>query len=89
MPTVKTSEELFAELSTLTSMSWGEWNDFLACDHDQQTLIVQGYRDMTWAKSPDTLAQVISILSIIGTLAGVVTGVAGAASAVATLRANL
>ncbi len=80
-PTV-TCEELFAQLATLTSMKPEEWKDFCDCTHEEQMIIVDGYKDQSWVKSPDILAKVIEILALIGTIAGTATGVGGAISAI-------
>jgi hypothetical protein len=86
VPALRTEEDLFAELATLTGMSAGEWSDFVSCSPDQQAFLVQGYRDQSWTKSVDTLAKVMAVLAVIGAIAGVVSGVSGAATAVKALR---
>jgi hypothetical protein len=79
-------DEQIAKLSLLTNMTPREWNDFLTLTPDQQKLVAHGYADMDWAKSKDTLEEVLKVLGVIGTIAGVVSGVSGAIAAVAALR---
>ncbi len=86
MPTeAVTLDDLFAQLATLTSMNPDEWRDFVACTPAQQALIVQGYRDQDWVKSPDVLAKVLAVLGVIGTIAGTAAGVASAIGAIKSL----
>lgn len=82
---VKSIDDLFAELATLTQMNADEWRDFVQCTEAQQLLIVQGYQDQSWVKSPDVLAKVLEAIVVIGTIAGAATGVAGAVAAIKSI----
>jgi hypothetical protein len=77
---------LVAKVATLTGMSVQEVQDFLSMTPAMQNQAVATYAGADWVKNRDTLADVISVLEVIGTLASVVTGLAGAATAVNALR---
>jgi hypothetical protein len=77
---------LIAKVATLTGMSTQELQDFLSMTPAMQLQAVQTYAGADWVKNRDTLADVISVLEVVGTLAGVVSGVAGAVTAVDALR---
>lgn len=81
-----TFEQAVSALATKTGMSESDWSDFLAADDAGQKLIVKTYADMSWAKSPNVLSDVISILTVLGTIAGAVSGISGAIGAVSALK---
>lgn len=84
-----TPDERIVAIATKTGMSQDELRDFLSCTPDQQELLVKTADNMRWTQSKSTLAEVIVILEPLVTIAGVVSGVAGAAGAVITLKALL
>lgn len=75
-----TLDELTATLATKTSLSPGEWADFLSCTPDQQAAIAAAYRDQSWVKAPDTFAEVLAILMVAAQVAGAVAGIGSAAT---------
>ena len=81
-----TFEEACVALATKTGMSPTDWSDFLQCTADQQRALVRAYSDMSWTKSRDTLNDVLAVLQVLGTVAGVVSGVGTAISVIAALR---
>lgn len=88
MPTVEAVLAAeYAKLATLTKLTREKWEDILSLPPQAQRLVLEGYADMDWVKAPDTLAEVIAVLNVVGVILGVVSGGAGAVSAVAALRA--
>jgi hypothetical protein len=79
--------QCFVELTRLTSWNEQRWSDFLACTREEQTQILQNYKDAIWIQNRDTFADLLNVLTILGTVASAVSGVAGAASAIAALKA--
>ena len=79
-------DKYLPELAALTSMQPVEWTDFFALTPEQQIVAAENYRDADWKRSPDTFGKVMTVLEIIGAVAGVVAGVAGAATAVNALK---
>jgi hypothetical protein len=75
-----------AKLVMLTKISAQRWNDFLACTATQQALIVKTWEDISWVKDPSIWPEVVAAIGIILTVANVVSGLAGAASAVVVLK---
>ena len=80
-----TSDEAIVALATTTGLSPAEWQDFLACTPDQQAAIAQTYRDASWVQRRDTFAEVLAILGAAATVAGAVSGLAGAYEALRAL----
>ena len=81
------ADDLFVELTSLTSLSREEWERILSLPPDLQALTLENYRDQDWTgPGTSTGDRVLAILVVLGTIAGVVSGVAGAAGAVAALR---
>jgi hypothetical protein len=80
---------IHVELEGLTGYAASDWADFLSCTPEQQRVIVQSFRDADWAKNADTLGKVLAVLTIAATIAGAISGVAGAVSAVQTLAKGL
>ena len=76
----------YAKLATLTGLTQQKWQDILTLPADAQALVLRGYADMDWVKVPDRLAEVLAVLNVVGVILGVVSGGAGAVSAVAALR---
>src|SRR5271166_6139324 len=81
--------EIHVELAGLTGISPADWADFLSCSAEQQMVIVQGFRDMDWTTRADIFGKVMMILEIAGNIAGAVSGIAGAVSAVQVLAKGL
>lgn len=77
-----TADQAYVALSTKTGMSPDEWRDFLSCSPDQQKVLARVYAEQNWAKSRDTLADVIGIFETAG-------AIAGAASAIVAFAALL
>lgn len=77
---------LLVDLSANTGMKPSDWLDFLTATPDQQALMAKGYADLDWVAQHSTFTTVLNILTIMGTIAGVVTGVAGAAQSLAALK---
>lgn len=83
------AESRFARLASITGISIDEWKD--ACtlaqpDQDQLFRDWMALGRMSWNTDPDIWPEVLKLLQTIGTIAGVVSGVAGAALALAALR---
>ena len=78
-------EDYFAELAILTGMTRQEWADFLAMSPEMQLVAVQGYRDMTWRRDPDVWPRVLAVIEAVATVAGAITGVAGALAALRSI----
>jgi hypothetical protein len=78
-----------ARLVVRTGMTAKEWSDFFACTLEQQRIIVKNYLDEHWVKQTDVYQEVLSILLAMATLAGAVTGIATAGTAIAELRTAL
>lgn len=78
-------DDCLCELTALTDLSVDEWNDFLALPPEGQRLIADGYKGMSWTQSPDILSRVLSVLTLVGNLAGAVSGVGGAIAAIKSL----
>jgi hypothetical protein len=76
----------FARLSMLTKIDRPKWERIIAAPSDIQTLELQNYQDQDWT-DPGTPAgqEVLSILALIGTVGGNVSGTAGAIHALGNL----
>jgi hypothetical protein len=83
------SEELMAKLVVRTGMTAREWSDHFACTLEQQRIIAKGYLDAHWVKEASVYQEVLSILLALATIAGAVSGIATAGTAVAELKAAL
>lgn len=88
---METAEDMESEICTLTNMSPSELNDFYALSYDQQLQTLENYRlaSKTWVRELSTLERVGNILTALGALAGAVSGVATAGSAVRAFTAAL
>lgn len=86
MPTAVTVDDYLVLLAGLTTLSVREWSDFLSLAPEDQALAAEAYRACSWVQTPDTFAEVLRILQIVGTIAGVVGGLAGAGGAVVALK---
>jgi hypothetical protein len=80
---------IHVELAGLTGISSADWADFLSCSPEQQMAIAQGFRDMNWTTRDDVFGKVLAVLVVAGNIAGAVSGVAGAVSAVQALAKTL
>jgi hypothetical protein len=89
MPGAVTSDDYLVQLAQLTTLTAEQWADFLSLSPDDQALAAQGYAACSWVQEPNRFAQVLAILEVVGTIAGVVSGVAGAGSAIVALKAVL
>ena len=76
----------FARLVLLTKIDRPKWERIIAAPSDIQTLELQNYADQDWT-DPGTPAgqEVLSILALIGSVGGNVSGAAGAAKALGSL----
>ena len=86
------TDQHFAEISSITGQSIREWKDVLTEDESDQKLIVESWIALDkigWTVRPDQVARVFAILNVIATIAGVVSGVGGAVSAVQVLAKGL
>lgn len=81
-----TPDEALTVIVKTTGMSREELSDFLACSPADQALLARSYADQDWAKQGSAWTTVIAAFEVLATVAGVVSGVAGAASAVVALR---
>jgi methionine salvage enolase-phosphatase E1 len=83
---VKTEDQLYAELAAATGLDAQKWVEISQMPLELQATVLENYKAMAWAEpgSP-TLANVLSILELIGTAAGVVSGVGGAVGIVRAL----
>lgn len=80
----------FAEMSEITGLSMQLIQDTLSQPAAIRDELIAGWKALDsvgWTAAPDKLARVVELLNIVGTIAGVISGVAGAALAVAALRA--
>ena len=84
-----TPEDLVAELATLTQMSPSEVQDFLSATPAQQLLIIANYRGCDWTVQPDTLARILAIVTLLGTIAGAISGIGGAVGAIVAIKSIL
>ena len=80
-----TYEEAIVVLATKTCMTTEAWEDFFVCSPAQQALIAKAYADASWVVQRDTFADVLSVLSVIATIAGDVSGVGSAYSVIKAL----
>ena len=82
-------DELFAILLSEFGMSREEALDFLSCTREQQEAMARAYRNSSWGQRPDRWALFLAVVNILVTVGGVVSGLAGAGSAVLALKAAL
>lgn len=82
-------DELFAILLSDFGMSRDDAADFLSATPSQQEAMARGYRRSSWGRQPDRWALFLAIVNILVTVGGVVSGLAGAGSAVLALKAAL
>jgi hypothetical protein len=87
VPTAVTRADVLAELLDLTSITPPGWADFEKLDAAGQALALELYRGASWTKVPSTLERVVVLVEALVTLAGDVSGVAGAVAAVRGLGA--
>ncbi len=95
MPPVMTAaqlDDLFARLSTVSGLREREWRDVLSLPPADAEQVVNGWFDMgklSWAREHSAADEILSVLTTIaqwaaplGIIAGTVTGVAGAITAI-------
>ena len=82
-------DELVALLLSEFGMTREDASDFLSCTGPQQQAMARGYRRSAWGQQPDRWALFLAIVNVLVTIAGVVSGLAGAGSAVLSLKAVL
>ena len=76
----------FARLTMLTKIDRPKWERIIAAPSDIQTLELQNYQDQDWTDPGTPVGQeVLSILALIGSVGGNVSGAAGAAKALGSL----
>jgi hypothetical protein len=78
-------EDALAEFVVLTEGSLGEAHDFFQLLPDEQAQAIWNYRHMNWARSPDVLGKILSVLGILATVGIDISGAAGAIAAIKTL----
>lgn len=79
------ADDIFAELQDISGVDTALWKDMLAQPEVDQRDLVLGWRALGkigWAQRVDTGARVLALLNLLGTIAGDVSGVAGAIGAV-------
>jgi hypothetical protein len=86
------TDQHFAEAEQISGISVSQWKDVLTSPLEDQPglfedLIALG--KMSWAAQSDKVARVISVLTVIGTIAGCVSGVGGAVSVIQALTKSL
>ena len=77
-----TRDEVLAELLDLTGIKSGEWEDFAILPPAGQRIALDLYRGASWTRDPSTLERVVALVEVLVTVAGDVSGVAGAVAAV-------
>ena len=82
-------DELFAILLSEFGMTREDATDFLSCTQSQQEAMARGYRRSSWGQSPSKWALFLAVVNLLVTVGGVVSGLAGAGSAVLALKAAL
>lgn len=83
------AESRFARLAAITGITIEQWKDACTLSPPDQEDFFRGMMalgKMSWNTDPDVWPEVLKLLQTIGTIAGVVSGVAGAALALAALR---
>jgi hypothetical protein len=80
-----TFNEACVALATRTGMAPSDWADFLMCTPDQQAALARAYRDAQWVQSRNTFADVLEVLTVAATVAGAVTGIGSAITALKAL----
>ncbi len=89
MPPAVDVDALFAEGSSITGLSVPQLQDWMSEEPADQIDILNGWRTldkMTWTTTPTAVDRLIVIFEALASVAGVVSGIAGATSAVAALR---
>ena len=81
-----TFEECVAACAVKTGMSREDWQDFLQLPPAAQAATAQTYADQAWVQNPHVLADVIAVLIVAGQVAGAVSGISGAVTALQALR---
>lgn len=82
-----TEEELLVELAAVCPIAPLEkWQEIRTLPAFQQENIVAGWAAAQFTAPPDWVDPTLKVLGIIGTVAGVVTGLAGAETAIAALK---
>lgn len=66
-----------AEVTRLTGLDSDELNDLISCSKLEQATIIQGYKDMPWAKDKSVLKDVIAAFQVIMTIAGATSTIGG------------
>ena len=80
---LETAEEAFAEFTLVTQGNLGDAKDFFTLSPTEQQEALWNYRHMSWAKSPNVWA---TLLTIAGVLAQIGLDVSGIQGGVAALR---
>lgn len=81
---------LEAELTEITGLTLSDFEDLERLSPEDRELLVEGWRalgKLSWTQTPSAWDRTLAILNLLGTIAADVSGVAGAFSAVAALRA--
>lgn len=83
------SDDAFLELMQLTGWDRPHIARFRQLPPEMQQLELQNYQDQDWS-NPGTSAgqRFLALLALIGTVAGVVSGVAGASNSIKTLAGH-
>ena len=84
---VSQADAAFFELRSLCGWDRPQWEKFLTLPQNLQRMTLDNLGEQDWTK-PGTPAfdRVMELLAIVGTIAGIAGGVAGATSAIAALR---
>lgn len=80
-------EAQFARLSLLSNKGEQIWLDTMTLPEPFRTQTFAMWRDEPWTQDADVLSEVLRIVQVIGVGAATVSGIAGAGTAVAALRA--
>lgn len=81
-----TFDEVCVTCATKTGMTRAEWSDFLQLEPAAQAAVAQAYRDQSWTQDANLFAEILAILIVAGSVAGAVSGIAGAVTALQALR---
>ena len=77
-----TPDDAIAAIVTMTGASPRELEDLRALPPDMLDLALENYRAQDWAKPGNAWPTFLQLLVVAGVIAGTVTGVAGAVSAI-------
>ena len=82
-------EDAIVQISTLTTLSPQDVEGFLACSHEERTLLVKTYKDCGQVVSADTWAEVLKVLQACTQLATAVIPVLNAVQAIFTIISTI